>query len=369
MYRTLALLVVSSSLLVSATGCGGQKRCTEKTPASFATFLDEEWRVYCAEYTAHVESPQNYELPALAKFFAAHPSRVSNLTKSLYGHKRYESCFSAPREELELRDLQSCLQNNDASDHQMVTALTTAAKPWLDDLMLQQNAVSPKAATAEAEAERLQQKVEFAFNRSTRPEGDDWIAFKARVAEIGASLDAIEGAPAVYEEIRANAAGHAPLARAVESNLGGPISTLGASVASLRERHASLATEASFIEYAWNAAGVRCPASARGASSELSAARKVVAGRNNEVGGTGPRVSGKAKSESDGETDTEQIEGFVCGTRAPASQFEGKPQLCGQFRFVLEREKPSEERRWGDWTLQSFEESGPEGGIDCKLKK
>jgi hypothetical protein len=36
---------------------------------------------------------------------------------------------------------------------------------------------------------------------------------------------------------------------------------------------------------------------------------------------------------------------------------------------VIERQKNAGAKSWEDWHVKSFEEAGPDGGVDCALKK
>lgn len=352
-------------------GCGGKKVCKGEAPGSFASFLENDWRTYCAEYRQHVESPADFTMVKLTTFFGEHPARVTELNKSLYGYDKFETCFESPKEELELRELQTCLQDNDQSDIEITNAWTAISEPWIDDLKLRVQEVSPRMSDAEREAKRQLTKVNEAFDRQARVEGRDWESLQVELKSLDKAISATEGLDKQYKALLEEARPHKALLTMMESNVGPEINAITADTASLRGRHTDLMKTARYLEFAASAAGVKCPASTSGASAELKVAKKVVEARDKEVGGSGPRILTKIRPDASGDIDFERFEGFVCGIRGSENQFEGSPQLCGQYRFVVERQKPAgaSKKEWADWVLKSFEESGSNGGIDCALKK
>lgn len=369
MYRKFALAFVTAAMLAPTTSCGGAKRCTERTPASFATFLDDDWRAYCEEYHAHVESPANYSLVDLTEFFGEHPARVKELTKSLYAFDKYETCFKTPKEELELRNLQTCLQDNDQSDIEISNAWASQAEPWVEELQLRVQEVSPRISDAEREAKRQLKKVGESFDFHSRVEGQDWESLQVELKSIDKALAGVEGIDGEYKKVASKGTENAALVRVMESQVGPQVNAIAADVSSLRGRYDDLAKTAKYLEFAASSAGVPCPKSLKGARKELKIAKKIASGRNNEVGGSGVRILSKIRADASGDTDFERFEGYVCGIRGPENQFEGSNQLCGQYRYVIERQKPNGTKDWSDWTLKSFEESGASGGVDCALKK
>ncbi len=371
MRRKLALLIVVAAAASQLASCGAGKRCTDQTPGSFSTFLEDEWRAYCVEYHQHIENPTEVTLLQLTKFFSEHPARVKALNKSLYGYEKFESCFESPKAELELRELQTCLQDNDQSDVEITNAWSAVAEPWAEDLQLRVAEISPRLSDAEREAKRQLKKVSEAFDFQTRLEGRDWESLQVELKSLDKAMAGIEGVDTEFGKVLAQGKNHEALSETMQAGVAPQINAIAADLASLRGRHADLLKTAHYLEYASLAAGVKCPDSAKGANSEMATAKKIVTGRNNEVGGSGPKILTKTRPDSSGDIDFERFEGFVCGTRGPENQFEGSPQLCGQYRYVVERQKPAgaSKKEWGDWTLKSFEESGSNGGVDCTLKK
>lgn len=368
MYRKLALAIVCAAAMAPLASCGGPKVCKEQNPGSFNTFLKDEWRTYCEEYRQHVESPASYSLVDLTTFLANHPKRVKELEKTLYRFDKFESCFESPREELELRNLQSCLQDNDQSDLEITNAWTSQAEPWVEDLQLRVQAITPRIGDAEREAQRQRKKVAEAFDFQSKLEGRAFESLQVELLSLDKAIGEVEGVDRDFKAIVAQGQGHEALARAMQEQVAN-VNAIIADIAALRARHDALASEARFLELASLSAGVACPPTLKGASKELKIAQKVAGGRNNEVGGSGVRILTNVRADASGDTDFERFEGFVCGVRGPENQFDGATQLCAQYRFVIERQRPNGTNSWTDWTLKSFEEAGPSGGVDCALRK
>ena len=348
-------------------GCfGSPNRCTERTPESFSTFHEEQWSGYCADYKSHVESPLDYSLLELTKFLAAHPAQVKELDEKLYRFEKYETCFQSPKEELELRELQSCLEDNDRTDVEITKAWLAVAEPWLTDLELKAGAIRPKVETAEQEGERLFKKTAGAFEYAGRFEDADLLAYTDDLTAIAKDLGALTDMTQRYDEVLAAAKGNDALVSTITNEAGPRVNEARATAQELRERTEALEPKFDFLQYATYAIGVPCPKGKR-ARKEERIAEKVVGGRNNEVRGSGIRIQNEMTTDESGAIDYERFTGYICGVRSRQHQLEEAPKLCGRYVFVIERQKADDADDWKDWGLKSFEESGPSGGIDCDL--
>lgn len=368
MYRRTAALLILIPLTSMLWGCGGKKLCEERNPASFATFLDEDWRAYCETYRVHTQAPANFTMLELTEFFGNHPGKVKELTKSLYEFNNYETCFKSPKEELELRALQTCLQDNDQADIEVTNAWSTLAEPWVADLRLGVQELTPRFSDAEREASRQERKISDAFEFNKPLEVQEFESLQVELQSLDKAMTPLEDAAREYTALMKRAQGHGALVNLMENDFRPQINAITADVASLRTRHTALAKEVRYLEFAASSAGIPCPKTLRGATAEQRIANSVAKGRNNEVAGSGPRILTKTRADSSGDNEFERFEGFICGIRGAETQFDGKPQLCAQHRFVIERQRPSGAQKWGDWSLKSFEEAGSNGGVDCALK-
>lgn len=364
------LLILGLILLFG--GCsifGKPSVCTERHQGSFATFLDEEWVEYCQEYKDHVQNTANYNMKELTSFFSDHPRRVEELNKTLVRFDKYESCFKSPKEELELRELRSCLQDDDQTDLEIANAWLSQAEPWVKDLEFRVADIQPPINDAEREADRQLRKAAEAFDFKAKMDEAPYQSFAALVAEIDTKLKEVEGVDDEYRTFVQLAKGHKSLTETMADQIGPQINAIAADAQSLRERWRALDEARRYLEFAVNSAGVRCPKGQARAREEMRIAKRIVSGKNKEVGGSGIRIASTIEAEAQGPIDYERFEGFVCGVRQPDNQFPELNRLCGQYQFVIERQKGSNVDDWESWVLKSFTESGPSGGVDCSLMK
>jgi hypothetical protein len=371
MSRKLSICLVIS-LVAPLAGCtllGKPKRCTERHQGSFATFLDEDWTDYCEAYRAHVERPAQFTLEELTTFFGEHPRRVEEMRQQLLRFEKYETCFQSPKEKLELRNLEGCLADDDQQDLQITNAWTVRAEPWIEDLDYGISDMQPEINDAEREAKRQQKKAAEAFDFHARMNEGSYAGFAEQVSELDEGLQQLEGFQDRYEALLDLAAGNQALTQTMRREFGPKINAIASDVQQLRERYAKLDETRRYIEFAVGSAGVPCPKANRSLRKERRIARKLLSQKNDEVSGSGVRVTRGIYDEKKGPIDYQRIEGHVCGVRSTDNQFEGAPQQCGQYRWVLERQKGSDVDDWEDWHIKSFEESGPKGGVDCALKK
>lgn len=351
------------SLAIPAVSCGSSKprRCKE----GFATFLENDWESYCASYKTHIESPTKFTLQDLAKFFGEHPSKIKALNENLYQHQDYEACFVTKREELELRALQSCIAGGDKQDLEILNAWNVASEPWLEDASLDIGELKPKVIEAEQEAIRLGKKVSDAIDAKRKVEEGTFEPFDAQVAEIEKQFSRLGAVEETFKKLEKAAAPNKALSTTLTKEVEPKINAMSADIADLRRRTEALKQVHRYLDFASSAVGVPCPSSKKGASKEEKIAKDIVGGKVGEVRGSAVRVSSEISRDNKGGVDYERFTGFICGVRSTQNQFEGLSQLCGQYQFVIERSKSGDS--WGSWTLKTFEESGPSGGVDCSM--
>lgn len=373
MSRTLAVSLVTS-LVIPFAGCsltgifGKPKRCTERHQGSFATFLDEDWTDYCDAYTDHVENPAGHTMEELTTFLGEHPRKVEEMRQELIRFEKYDTCFQSSKEKLELRELEGCLADDDQQDLQITNAWTVRADPWIDELGFQISAIKPELNTAEREAKRMRKKAGEAFDFHARMDEAAYADFAGKVRSIDEKLQKLEGFQARYDQLLDLATGHQALTETIRRDFGPKINAIASDVGQLRERYAELEETRRYLELAVGSAGVPCPKGNRRLRKERRIAGKLLNKNNDEVAGSGIRVTREIYGDQKGPIDYQRFEGHVCGVRSTDNQFEGAPQQCGQYRWVVERQKGSNVDDWEDWHIKSFEESGPDGGVDCAKK-
>jgi hypothetical protein len=361
----LVLTVMSTS---SCALFGKPDYCTQSRQGNFKSFLDDDWRAYCAEFEEKTTAVGNYTLEELTAFYGAHPQRVQDLKDEMVRFEDVNACFTEPREELELRSLNSCLSNDEAQQLEVNNAWKARAKPWLESIQLTIQGNRPKISELESESRRLQRKAEEAFNFNAQMEPGGFEKFRAELSALESDLAGATNAQRSFQKMQQLAGGNASLTAAIQADYGPAFAELAREIQDQREDVEALKVAERYLEFAVNSAGKRCPKGIK-ARSEKRAAQKAL---ESQVASIGRRtrdiqISSVTELEERGPVQYERFEGYVCGKRSSENQFDGKPQQCGVYRFMLERTKGFDDKKWEPWLVKGWQESGPDGGVDCGL--
>lgn len=361
----LAVLSTSSCALF-----GKPDYCVQKRTGNFATFLEEDWRTYCAEFDERTSAVANYTLEDLTAFYGAHPAKVQEMKEEMVRFEDIDACFTEPREELELRALNSCLENDEAQQLQIINAWKARAEPWLEGTQLTVQGNKPKISALGSESARLEKKAAEAFDFNSQMEPDDYEKFRADLKALERDLASARAAQQSFQKLLQSASGNASLTTAMQTEFGPAFAELAASIEDQREDFKALKASERYLEFAVNSAGKRCPNGIK-ARTESRAAQKALESQVASIGRKTRHieVSSVAQLEERGPVQYERFEGFVCGRRSSENQFDGKPQQCGQYRFLLERTKAVNDKKWEPWLVKGWQEAGPEAGVDCGLIK
>lgn len=362
-----ALLVLL--ILVTTTSCalfGKPDYCTQTRQGNFKSFLDDEWRAYCTAFEDRTQAVANYELTELTEFFGAHPARIEELKSEMVRFEDTDACFSEPREELELRSLNSCLENDESQQLQVINAWKARAQPWLEQVQITVQSNKPKISRMASESRRLQKKAGEAFDYNSELDPTDYEKFRADLADLKGSVDSARTTQRSFQQLLQLASGNGSLTAAMQNEYGPAFAELAASIQDQKSDVDQLEADARYLEFAYNSAGKSCPKGIK-ARSELRAAKGAL---DSQVAAIGRRtrninVSSVATLEERGPVMYERFEGFVCGKRGSENQFEGRPQQCGVYRFLLERTKGVDDRKWEPWLVKAWQEAGADGGVDC----
>lgn len=358
----LSLLIL---LGVTQLSCGAPSYCRE---GSFPTFLDEEWRGYCSEYAEHVDNVGAYSLNDLTEFFGNHPAKVAELRETLNKFEEPSACFVEERDKLEYRRLESCLVNDDQQNQKIANSWIARAEPWLDDHRLRLAGVIPKIGDQLREATRLERKAAEAFEFRAEIDPGPYQKFADENEALGKELNRTADLEGEWRELLEAAGKNESLTGTMQNKFGADVDELVRKLAEARASYGELLEEQRYLEMATYSAGKPCPQGLR-SSKEVSIAKRALASKIREVRGTPPRAMTSIAKELVEELETESFEGFICARRAADNQFADKPAQCAVYRFVLQRDRPVSERRWGDWMITAFEEGGPQAGVDCGLMK
>lgn len=359
----LAALLVCSALL--STSCGAPGYCNQGT---FPTFLDDEWRGYCLKYEEHVERPASFELAELTSFLASHPAKAAELRQSIATWDNPAACFQQPRQKLEYRELNSCVQHDEAQRLEMINAWDARAEQWLTRREKQAQNLSPKLGDLKREGTRLMRETGEAFEFQAQMDPAAFLEWEVALRE---QADAVAQVSRVREEWRdalERAESVEFLKTAMLADFGPRVAALSEDLIGLRDQVSDLQAIRAYLGFAVPAAGKPCPTGIR-SRQESRAATSALTKQIGLVSGTEPRVSTKITPDERGEDNYEFFSGFLCGQRHEDKQMKNQTQLCARYDFMLERKKPKTEKKWGDWYVKKFTEGDEKEGVDCSLLK
>ncbi|MEZ4458564.1 MAG: hypothetical protein R3E66_02325 [bacterium] len=364
MNKTIALSLLG---LMAATqlSCGAPSYCKE---GSFPTFLDEEWRSYCTKYSEHMDNVGAYTLPQLTQFFGNHPDKVAELNETRAKYQEPSACFVEERDKLEFRKLDSCLDNNDEQNQAIANAWIARAEPWLEDHKLRLSGVIPKIGDQMREAKRLERKAGEAFEFKAEIDPGAFLKFADENEALGKELDVTADIEGEWRDLLRLAGDNKALTGAMQAEYGAAVQELVDKLADARANYSELTEQQRYLEMATFSAGKPCPLGLR-SNKEVGIAKKAMASKIKEVKGTAPRAMTSIAKELVNDLENESFEGFICAPRSSDNQFSDRPKQCAVYRYVLQRDRPVNERKWGDWTITAFEEGGPQAGVDCGIMK
>ncbi|GEM_PF-7001488 len=355
-YLTLAI-----AALITLSACSNAEKCESKSPGSFGSFLDDDWRTYCNEYEAHVTEPLTYELEDLAEFFGNHHAKVDELNQTLEGFEDVKACFDTNTKFLEFRELENCITSGDLQDVRMLNSFSTAIDPWMEELNLTVGDINPKLNKTERDSTRLLTKASEALD------------YRRKLGKEGVR-DHIENIQVLRKKIiraRAKAADYNTFKKSIEPNqalsekLQEEIqSDYDSNVAKLEkqeERINKMAEAAEIISLIKNTAGKSCPTLRKRYGKETNIAVKSLARYFRKIESGRLRIEGKIKTETKDDEKTQSFSGFACGLRLKKI-VDQDLTLCAVHRFKMTREKSG--RRWSKWKGE-VKEGGKKDGVDC----
>ena len=367
MSNTPKFLILASlaTLTLATASCGAPGYCKE---GSYPDFYQDDWKPYCAQYLEHVENPGQFTVEEITGFFATHPSRVKELReKTMSYEKGVDACFQSNREQLEYRDLNSCLEYDDEQKQSIVNSWKARIEPWMENHRLRIGETRPKLGDAKRDATRLMRKTADALEFSREMDTTLFETWSAQLDDLDARIEKGKEMRNEWADLIELAEDNEALSEVMVKDLEPEIKELSFEIDSQREAHDDLLLSRRYLELAVYASGKPCPQGIK-ASKEERVAAKTLASKVKGVKGTKPRVSTTFFTDRREDIDYESFEGYVCGQRSRGNQFAEQPILCGVYRYKLERQKPaSQKRKWSAWKAIAFEEAGPDAGVDCKL--
>lgn len=367
--RVLCFVGLALGLLLA--GCGQPELCQQEGKGSFSDFRQSTWAPYCADLEDRLQNPLNYEFILLTEFFSEYPDQQQRMQSKLTSFEEHDRCFTSQDDKLAYRRLNRCLSDDEVQSR-IMRAWSVRAEPWLEDYDNRVDQLVRSLDAAERDAEYIYGKIEQQNRRHAPVDIDRIKEFRQSLDEMQRNVDAIDMAKSDYERLKGASMAYQDLSNHIDA-------TLAAEIAAMFERHdknrfaiAKLRNKERFFNFAVPAVGTPCPESPepKKVRKEVRTAQKLVAARQKEVGaGKIVAVTTPVLSSTDAESGevTESFDGHVCGKRNIDNQFSDYFELCSRYVFTIERTKPAGQKRFGEWTLASFDEGDPSEGVDCAL--
>lgn len=364
-----SLVGLTLALLASQLGCGAPEMCTDQSTAGFGNFQQNTWEPYCEEYENRLTRPLDYELTDLSEFFASYPERSSELRKQLFEYEKPERCFKSNTAQLDYQRLSTCLVHNEESDERMQAAFKVRAEPWLGRYDKRVAQLRMSLGDAERKADYIDGKLVEKFDLMAPMSDKPLKEYTQMLDELEKAVKSVDQADADYQMIAANSMAYDELNEFIESTYAEKVKILLDEHEQNRLKIAKLRGQERYFDYAIHAVGRRCIEGEK-ATKEMRAAQKTLktkmsslkAGKTIHI--TGPTTS---STKEDGGAEVESFEGFFCGERDDANQFEKRPKLCAQYAFKLTRERPAGKRKFGPWEIADVTEGEISDGVDCGL--
>lgn len=356
-----------------ALGLSEPEFCENAGSTSLMPWVKSTWEPYCEQLNNHLESPQKYELPALTTFFAEHPAKVEELKTKLARYDRPERCFSEPQEELQLRRLQTCMQTNDEQDARISTSWKIKAEPWLGEYQFRVKSLRGKLTKTKAIGDKIERKIRDKFENNTQMDQPELTkTYTDNMAKHEKEIAAIDKSKAQLTQLTEMSAANPGLATTITREFGPPIQVLLEDHEKNKKLYAELVKTRDFFVLATGSVGKACPAGKK-ARKELKIAKKQLTEELGKVSASSKSITVLTKinreDDEEGFSSKESFQGFICGKRSSKNQFEGRPEMCVQWFFTIQREKGQNEKKWEPWVVKKFTEGKANQGVDCALLK
>ena len=368
---SLSLLVLC--LTAQLTGCvalglSEPDFCNDIGSASLEPWIEKEWVPYCEQLERHLESPQDYKLSELTTFLAGHAEKSEEIKQKLARHDRPERCFSSGAEELKYRRLMTCIAQGDDQAARLSNSFKVRADPWLDEYQLRVKKLRRDLGDAKGLADRTMAKLQGHIDSSTpmdQPELADQLASK--LAQLDNDMKFMGGAQTSLEALLAMAAPNPALATTINTSYRPPLTAIIDEHRANAKTYAELLKMRDYLQRASYGVGKPCPDGLK-TRVEEKAARPLLTPKMQEMS-AGKKVGitelAVVTNDADGFISRETFKGYICAPRRPENQIEGKPQVCAQHFFVIEREKGQDVKKWDAWVLKQVEEGDHTQGVDC----
>lgn len=371
--RRLGFTALSLTLITSLTGCvalglSEPDFCNDQGSQSLEPWIQKNWVPYCEQLDQRLESPQSYPLMELADFLSKHGERSAEIRAKLARYENPERCYSEPVEELKWRRLTTCIEDNDEQNARQSTSFEVNADPWLDEYQLRVKMLRRDLNDAKQLTERTALKLQTHIDNSTpmeQPELTDQL--KAKLKTLEKDITFLDSAKPSLERLLAASSGSAALAATINNKYRPPLNLIVEDHAKNKKQYAELLKTSDYLAKAAYGVGKSCPDGVK-ARTEEKAAKSLISGQALQMGASKKIAiveTATVTNDADGFISRETFKGFICAPRKAENQIEGRPQVCSQHFFTIEREKGQDEKKWDVWNLKKMEEGDVSQGVDC----
>jgi hypothetical protein len=359
---------------VALGGCASAPEyCEDTSTKGFRKWANEEWVTYCEQLSARLEDPTSYTLNDLTNFYARHPERSGELRQRLSMYKDADQCYQGSTR-LRYNAQVECLQTDDSMAQRVQISWRTQAEPWLEELVYRAKKTSQAIDQLDAARAKVEKEIKEKSERQLTADAGLYESYVTALTAIEKDMAFVHSNVEMYEQFRSVSSGYSVLSQLVNDEMRSELEPLLKKHKQNVEKVAELQLHRSYYEYALPSIGKLCPPNPLPrASREQKQAGQTLADELAQIQAPARlvRISEATSSYLSEETGAtfETFEGFVCGARQPERQFRDRPVQCAVYKFTLERAKARERTAWEPWVAKSFDEAGPEGGVDCSMIK
>lgn len=365
--------VICVLLVGSLGGCGKPDFCSTTGQNSFSSVLEAEWRTYCTDMDRYLTQGADFDLLEVTEFFANHPQRVEEIQSKLVRFHNYDKCFDEPRQQLDLRQLKSCISEGDQAETQMNDAWAALVDESLDHLEQDQAAIEVGLQEQTKDVSRIQEKANHAWSSKSGVLKEEYVAaFRDEIRKLHTRNEANRNRLETFVQARTIAQPNQAFSSFIDEFYMARINQVKKENTHTVKTLDGLLQHLEFFEYSTVAPFRGCPSSmARGKDGKRleTLLKEILVNRIKELSETVTplvRVTEPLRRDQQGNTMREYVGGVVCGQRPYNEKKYGDNRQCAAYQFVVERKKDVDDSQWEDWTIASFSDPGLAAGIDCR---
>lgn len=366
----LCLIAMTQTSCVSL-GLSEPEFCNAGGGYALMPWVEENWTAYCQELDDHLTQPQEYSLKELTAFFSNHSERVDSINSKLRRYDRPDRCFSEPQEQLQLRNLRSCIAEDADQDFRITNSWKVRAEPWIDDYKFRIRKLRKNLETTEKLGNKIEKRLLEKFANNARMDQPELaVQYDKSINNLEPEVQELAKAKAELDELISLASSNQALASTISGDFAPIIGEVSDKHEKNEELFAKLKRTRDFFVLGSGGVGKSCPRGIR-ARTELKAAKGVLEEEaqklGTSMGNIGILSKKRRKDSEDGFSSRESFRAFVCAKRSADNQFQDRPKLCTKYLYTIYREKGQDDRNWDVWMIKPPVEGAAKDGVDCTM--